>query len=233
MSIDRENNSLNAKVIYDLTSFTHLDYTNHLSCIVWFSGCNMRCDYCYNKDIVFAKNGKYSYNDILDFLKTRVNLLEAVVLSGGEASSYELVPFCREIKQLGFKIKLDTNGTNFLHVKELVDLNLLDYIALDYKAPKEKFTQITHSNKFDEFSKTLDLLINCNIEFEARTTVHGDLLSSDDVNEIILDLKSRGYKNSYYIQEFLETQTNIGDLKKPKNRLDKYGLRNDIEVVFR
>lgn len=233
MSIDRENNSLNAKVIYDLTSFTHLDYPNHLSCIVWFSGCNMRCDYCYNKDIVFAKDGKYSYNDILDFLKTRVNLLEAVVLSGGEASSYELVPFCLKIKELGFKIKLDTNGTNFLHVKELLDLNLLDYVALDYKAPKEKFTQITHSNKFDEFSKTLDLLINSNVEFEARTTVHGDLLNSDDVNEIILDLKSRGYKNSYFIQEFLETEKNIGDLKRAKNKLNKSALRGDLEVIFR
>lgn len=233
MSIDRENNSLNAKVIYDLTSFTHLDYPNHLSCIVWFSGCNMRCDYCYNKDIVFAKDGKYSYNDILDFLKTRVNLLEAVVLSGGEASSYELVPFCLKIKELGFKIKIDTNGTNFLHVKELIDLNLLDYVALDYKAPEAKFTQITHSNKFDEFSKTLDLLIDSNVEFEARTTVHGDLLNSDDVNEIILDLKNRGYKNSYFIQEFLETEKNIGDLKRAKNKLDKSALRGDLEVIFR
>jgi len=233
VSIDRENNSLNAKVIYDLTSFTHLDYPNHLSCIVWFSGCNMRCDYCYNKDIVFAKDGKYSYNDILDFLKTRVNLLEAVVLSGGEASSYDLVPFCQKIKQLGFKIKLDTNGTNFLHIKELIDLNLLDYVALDYKAPEAKFTQITHSNKFDEFSKTLDLLINSNVEFEARTTVHADLLSSDDINEIIIDLKNRGYKNSYFIQEFLETEKNIGDLKRAKNKLDKSSLRSDLEVIFR
>jgi pyruvate formate lyase activating enzyme len=193
----------------------------------------MRCDYCYNKDIVFAKDGKFSYYDILNFLKTRVNLLEAVVLSGGEASSYELVPFCRKIKELGFKIKLDTNGTNFLHVKELIDLNLLDYVALDYKAPKEKFTQITHSNKFDEFSKTLNFLIGSDVEFEARTTVHGDLLNSDDINEIILDLKSRGYKKSYYIQEFLETEKNIGDLKRPKNKLDRSLLRDDIEVIFR
>jgi pyruvate formate lyase activating enzyme len=193
----------------------------------------MRCDYCYNKDIVFAKDGKYSYNDILDFLKTRVNLLEAVVLSGGEASSYDLVLFCQKIKQLGFKIKLDTNGTNFIHVKELIDLNLLDYVALDYKAPEAKFTQITHSNKFDEFSKTLDLLINSNVEFEARTTVHADLLSSDDINEIIIDLKNRGYKNSYFIQEFLETEKNIGDLKRAKNKLDKSSLRSDLEVIFR
>lgn len=233
MSINRENNSLNAKVIYDLTSFTHLDYPEHLACIVWFSGCNMRCDYCYNKDIVFAKEGSYSYVDILNFLKTRVNLLEAVVLSGGEASSYDLVSFCKEIKQLGFKIKLDTNGTNFLHVKELIDLNLLDYVALDYKAPQTKFIQITHSNKFEEFSKTLDLLINGNVEFEVRTTVHNDLLNKDDVNEIIIDLKNRKYKNRYFIQEFRDTGTNIANLQSPKNKLDKSLLLTDIEIVYR
>jgi pyruvate formate lyase activating enzyme len=193
----------------------------------------MRCDYCYNKDIVFAKEGKYSYNDILDFLKTRVNLLEAVVLSGGEASSYDLVPFCRKIKELGFKIKLDTNGTNFTHVKELLALNLLDYVALDYKAPEEKFTQITHSNKFDEFSKTLDFLIKNNISFEARTTIHRDLLDENDINKIIDDLKTRGYKNNYYIQEFLDTGTSIADLKEPKSKFNRSLLHKDIQIIFR
>lgn len=233
MSTNRENNSLSAKVIYDLTTFTHLDYPDHLSCIVWFSGCNMRCDYCYNKDIVFAKDGKYSYNDILDFLKTRVGLLEAVVLSGGEATSHELLPFCREIKKLGFKIKLDTNGTNFSTIKELLDANLLDYVALDYKAPKDKFTQITHSNKFDEFSKTLDYLIKTEIAFEARTTLHADLLNEEDINTIMQDLKKRGYTNTYYIQEFLDTGVNIGNLKNPKNKINKALLQSDLEIIFR
>lgn len=233
MSTNRENNSLSAKVIYDLTTFTHLDYPDHLSCIVWFSGCNMRCDYCYNKDIVFAKDGKYSYNDILDFLKTRVGLLEAVVLSGGESTSHELLPFCHEIKKLGFKIKLDTNGTNFSTIKELLDANLLDYVALDYKAPKDKFTQITHSNKFDEFSKTLDYLIKTEIAFEARTTLHADLLNEEDINTIMQDLKKRGYTNTYYIQEFLDTGVNIGNLKNPKNKINKALLQNDLEIIFR
>ncbi len=233
MSTNRENNSLSAKVIYDLTTFTHVDYPDHLSCIVWFSGCNMRCDYCYNKDIVFAKDGKYSYDDILNFLKTRVGLLEAVVLSGGEATSHELLPFCHEIKKLGFKIKLDTNGTNFSTIKELLDANLLDYVALDYKAPKDKFTQITHSNKFDEFSKTVDYLIDTKTNFEARTTLHADLLNEEDINTIMQDLSERGYTNTYYIQEFLDTGVTIGNLKNPKNKINKTLLQNDLEIVFR
>ncbi len=233
MSIERENSFFNTKVIYDLTKFTHLDYPNHLACIVWFSGCNMRCDFCYNKDIVFAKGGAYSYGDVLSFLKLRVNLLDAIVLSGGEATTHELVNFCKQIKELGFKIKLDTNGTNYESVKELIELNLLDFIALDYKAPKDKFTTITHSNKYDEFSKTLDFLISSGIDYEARTTLHYDLLSENDINTIISDLMQRGYDKKYYIQEFLDTGENIGNINIPVSKFDKSLIMDDLTVVYR
>jgi len=233
VNINRENNLHNTKVIYDITKFTHLDYPNHLSCIVWFCGCNMRCDYCYNKDIVFAKRGTYSYNDVLDFLKTRVGLLDAVVLSGGEVTSHNLVEFCKEIKKLGFLIKLDTNGINYDSIRELVESNLLDYIALDYKAPKNKFFRITKSNNYNQFSATLDFLIQNGIKFEVRTTLHFDLLNEDDINTITKDLKTRGYKNKYYIQQFLDTGTNIGNLQKPSNNFDKEKLINDEETIWR
>jgi len=233
VSTNRENNLLNNKVIYDITKFTHLDYPKHLACIVWFSGCNMRCDFCYNKDIVFAKDGQYSYSDVLEFLKTRVNLLEAVVLSGGEATSHELVEFCKQVKELGFLIKLDTNGTNYNSVKELLKLNLLDYVALDYKAPEDKFMQITHSNRYDEFSKTLNLLIQSNIEFEVRTTLHSDLLDVDDINAIINDLTFRGYDNKYYIQKFLLTEDNIGNLTRAATSFDESKLSKALEIIWR
>ena len=193
----------------------------------------MRCDYCYNKDIVFAKRGTYSYNDVLDFLKTRVGLLDAVVLSGGEVTSHNLVEFCKEIKKLGFLIKLDTNGINYDSIRELVESNLLDYIALDYKAPKNKFFRITKSNNYNQFSATLDFLIQNGIKFEVRTTLHFDLLNEDDINTITKDLKTRGYKNKYYIQQFLDTGTNIGNLQKPSNNFDKEKLINDEETIWR
>ena len=224
---------LDEKVIYDLTTFTHLDYPNHLACIVWFSGCNMRCDYCYNKDIVFAKTGKYSYQDILGFLKTRQNLLDGVVLSGGEASSHDLIEFCKDIKKLGFKIKLDTNGTNPLHVEQLLKENLLDYIALDYKAPKNKFTQITHSNRYNDFLQTLEMIINSNIKHEVRTTLHSDLLHVEDINEIIKTLHSKGYSNTYYIQEFLYIGSSIASLEKPTTVFDKTKLLNLLKIQYR
>ncbi|UCN00574.1 anaerobic ribonucleoside-triphosphate reductase activating protein [Sulfurimonas sp. SWIR-19] len=233
MSTDNANSLKSKKCIYDITKFTHLDYPDHLACIVWFGGCNMRCDFCYNKEIVFAKEGSYSMEDVLKFLQTRVSLLDAVVLSGGEASSYALTDFCKAIKKLGFSIKLDTNGTNPLHVKELLGLNLLDYVALDYKAPEYKFTPVTHSGKFHEFSQTLDLLIRSGIDFEVRTTLHTDLLTEDDINCILSDLKTRGYTNAYYIQEFVETKSTVGGVQKPSKPFNKSLLRSNFPVIWR
>ena len=233
MNINKENSLLNHKTVYDLTPFTHLDFPNHLACIVWMTGCNMRCDYCYNKDIVFSKEGKLSPNEVLSFLKKRVGLLDGVVLSGGEATGHNLIPFCKQRKKLGFKIKLDTNGTNYEQIKSLVELNLLDYIALDYKAPQYKFNEITHSNQFNLFSKSLDLLITSSIEFEVRTTVHNDLLNVDDINAIIGDLLKRAYNKTYYLQEFLNTEENIGNISKPSNLFDKSLLLNTIDIIWR
>ena len=165
MSTNNGNNSLKQLIVSDLTTFTHLDFPNHLACIVWMVGCNMRCDYCYNKDIVFSKNGSLTLQDVLEFLNKRIGLLDGVVLSGGEATTHNLIPFCQKVKKLGFKIKLDTNGLNPNQIRDLIEQNLIDYIALDYKAPEYKFNKITHSNKFNDFSDTLDILIKNNFPF--------------------------------------------------------------------
>ena len=147
--------------IYDITPFSLLDYPEHLSCIVWFSGCNMRCSYCYNPDIVFSQ-GSICIDSLLNFLQQRKGKLEAVVLSGGEATQYTgLIELCCSIKALGFKIKLDTNGTNTNMLTKLIELKLIDYVALDYKAPKEKFYQITKNKNFDTFLKSLTFLLTC------------------------------------------------------------------------
>jgi len=137
----------------------------------------MRCVYCYNKNIVLGE-GKIGEAEALEFLQSRRGLLEAVVLSGGEATLYSnLVEFCKKIRELGFKIKLDTNGlkldTNGLNpemIRELVENELVDYIALDYKAPKERYYAITKNKHFDRFIQSLNFLIKQQFPFEARTT---------------------------------------------------------------
>lgn len=232
-NIKKELNFVNNKIIYDITKFTTLDYKNHLSCIIWFIKCNMRCKYCYNNDLVFSSVGKYCFEEIIEFLKTRVGLLDAVVLSGGEASIHNLPLFCKKIKDLGFKIKLDTNGLNTNLIKELIKENLLDYIALDFKSPENKFKSITSSSSYEDFIETLKYLIKIDFSFEVRTTVQADLLNENDINEMINILFDLKYKNTYYLQNFLETSSNIGKLKESKILFNKNLLSNKINLEWR
>ncbi len=189
--------------VYSVTPFTLLDFPGRTACIVWFSGCNMRCGYCHNPQIVRGK-GRGTAEDVLSFLKKRRGLLDGVVLSGGEASVYRGLPdFIREIRSLGYAIKLDTNGLRPDIVAALLDQQLIDYIALDYKAPPEKFRKVTGTEKFADFLKTLSLLCRQNkVPFEIRTTVHTALMDEQDIIAIIDDLEKNSYRGTYYIQNF-------------------------------
>jgi pyruvate formate lyase activating enzyme len=190
--------------IYSLTPFTMLDFPERTACIVWFSGCNMRCPYCHNPQIVKGKGYK-NIQDILDFLEKRQGLLDGVVLSGGEATLYaSLLDFVRVVKKMGYAIKLDTNGTRPEMIRSFLDESLLNYISLDYKAPLKRFKRVSGVNtQFENFSQTLDLLCGQSfIDFEVRTTVHTDLMDEFDLNSIIADLEHRNYRGIYYIQNF-------------------------------
>lgn len=206
--------------IYNLTQFTMLDYKGKLSCIIWFAGCNMKCQYCHNPQIVESK-GEYSLESIKSFLKSRVGILEAVVLSGGESTLYKGLPeLAKYIKSLGFKVKLDTNGTNPKMVKKMIDEDLVDYIALDYKATKSKFTKITNCKLWLKFQETLDILTlgNYNIPFEVRTTWHTDLLSEADIQEILDDLNSKGYKSNFYLQGCNQVNNSLAFAVLPQSK---------------
>ena len=219
--------------IYDITPFTALDYPEHLAAILWFAGCNMRCPYCYNPDIVLGE-GKISQAQAMDFLKSRLGLLDGVVLSGGEATLYpELPELCQEIKTLGYKIKLDTNGANSQMLLRLLEREVLDYVALDYKAPKQKFQSITKNKHFDHFSQSLNALLQKGIAFEVRTTVCSSLLSVEDINHIIRDLYKRGYRGAYYLQDYIEDTPHLGRMKKQQQVFEKQDLSTQLEVIWR
>lgn len=237
MNIDKENISWKQKKIFeDITTFTLLDYENLPSAILWFAKCNMRCDYCYNKEIVYS-NGKISFDEVYSFLKTRVNLLKGVVLCGGEPTFCEYLPqIIKEIKKLGFKIKLDTNGLNIEMIEMII--NQIDFISLDFKAPKDKFFNITKVNKYDTFFKSLNLIINSHINHEIRTTFHSQLLSYKDIENICIELKKIDYKKNYYIQEFLENKTYLNSnllssSKKEFENLQNLSEKFDFIIKFR
>lgn len=211
------------KPIYGITPFTLLDFPGRTSCIIWFAGCNMRCGYCHNPEIVRSR-GKYSLSHALEFLEKRQGLLDSVVSSGGEATLSPALPeLARAARTMGYAIKLDTNGTRPDVIEKLLDENLLDYVALDYKAPQEKWKSLTHCSDFASFSTTLDLLCAQRVvPFEVRTTVHTALLNEDDINAIRCDLESHGYKGTYFVQNYIahSTQKTLGHMGPQRLPLD-------------
>ncbi len=222
------------KIIYDITKFSALDYEHHLSAVLWFAGCNMRCPYCHNSDIVFAKNN-INKNELFTFLKSRVGKLEAIVLSGGECTLYKDLPIlAKDIKELGFKVKIDTNGTNPNIIKKMVDKNLIDFISLDFKAPKEKYTAITSHKDFSLFLESLIYLIKKEQNFEVRTTVHTDILDENDINTIIKELHHLNFKGTYYIQNYVHQDKILGNLQEQTKIIDKSKIiTNLINIEFR
>lgn len=191
------------KPLYDITRFTLLDYPGLPAAIFWFAGCNLRCSYCYNPEIVLGR-GKITENDALSFLATRQGLLEGVVLSGGECTLYpRLLPFCRTIKELGFQIKIDTNGMRPDVLKALLEEALIDTVALDYKTTQVHWDDLCGSGSEILFWESFELLKNSAIPFEVRTTVHTGLLDEPTIIEMAAKLEVSGYKGEYALQSFV------------------------------
>ncbi len=213
--------------IYSVTPFTMLDFPGKTACIVWFSGCNMRCGYCHNPQIVKSK-GRGDIHQVLDFLEQRRGLLDGIVFSGGEASVYpELPHLIQRVKAMGFAVKLDTNGLRPDIIQDFLSKDFLDFIALDYKAPPCKFKKVTGTEKYDLFSNTLEILCQQNrVPFEVRTTVHTDLMNEADISFIIADLNQRGYRGLYAIQNFThrDDRPTLGLMRAQTRILDRSAL---------
>ena len=180
----------------------------------------MACSYCHNPELVKGELAKLPSVQVIEFLESRKGLLEGVVLSGGECMmSAQLPDFARYLKSLGFKVKVDTNGTNPDMLEKMLGEQLIDYVALDYKAPTDLFQSITGFDGYALFERSLKLLIASGIPLEIRTTVHADLLDEEDINSILKHLENLGFRGTYYVQNFRAGKT-LGNLDEPFNRFD-------------
>lgn len=191
--------------------FSLLDFPDKISAIVFTKGCNFHCGYCHNPEL-FELNSpeNWNTNSIIEFLKTRVGKLDGVVVTGGEPTIYnDLVQFIKEIKNLNLLVKLDTNGTNPNMLDKLIKNNLIDYIAMDIKAPLDKYSFITNS-KIDTqlIQSSIDILKKSSVPFEFRTTVVKSQLSYDDFEKIGKLIQTNNkYFNGYYLQKFIPSKT--------------------------
>lgn len=193
-----------------LNKLTTQDFPEHLACIIFTKGCNFNCSYCYNRDLVDNKAETIDEDYVMAYLYKRRKILDGVVISGGEPTIWDdLIPFIKKVKEFKLDIKLDTNGYNPAMLKEILDNNLVDYIAMDIKAIPDKYMKVINKKiDFNKILESIDLIKKSNIKYEFRTTIMKDV---HDKKDIIKILKLIG-DSKLYLQNFQYT-----DVVKDKN----------------
>ena len=184
-----------------------VDYPGELACAIFLVGCNFNCGYCHNPSLISGNGNYVEKEEVMEYLRLRKDMLDAVCISGGEPTcNKDLKDFIKEIKALGYKVKLDTNGTNPFVVKELIDEKLIDYVAINLKASPKKYNEVTRCNvNLELIKQTIKILKTSGIKHEFRTT-YLPTLDSNDINEITE--KFVGKDSKYYLQQFRNTVTN-------------------------
>lgn len=190
--------------IFALQKTSLQDFPGKISAIVFLAGCNFRCVFCHNPAAVAGK-GTVSEADFFSFLDSRKGKLQGVVVSGGEpVIHFDLPEFLSKIKSKGFLVKLDTNGSNPSMLRELFQKNLLDYVAMDVKAPFSKYRSITGAkNMAPKIKQSIRLVMDSGIDYEFRTTCHPSLFKKDFL-EIAKQI--RGCRR-LFLQPYVDTVT--------------------------
>jgi pyruvate formate lyase activating enzyme len=183
-----------------------IDYPGKICAIVFTSGCNFRCHYCHNPELVLQTATLMSEDDVFGFLERRKNILDAVTVTGGEPTVHpDLLDFLGRIKELGFLVKLDSNGTSPQVLKEAVAKGLVDYIAMDIKSPLEKYPlTIGREVNIDALKESISFIMESGVDYEFRTTVVKSLLPKED---LYLMGKTIEGARAYYLQKFIPSKT--------------------------
>ena len=193
-------------LICGFNKLTMVDFDGKMSATIFLGACNFRCPFCHNSSLVLDPNDndKVSFNEIYDYLKLRRGILEAVCITGGEPTLYpDLKEMIVKIKELGYLVKLDTNGTNPGIVKELYKEGLIDYVAMDIKNSYSKYPITTGKKSIDNdpLKESIEFLISSGIDYEFRTTLVKELHTLSDIKDIALMIKGA---KKYYLQQFID-----------------------------
>ena len=224
---------------YGFQKMTMLDFPGRVACLVFTGGCNFRCPFCHNALLVTQNdNVVYTEEEILDYLKKRKGLLDGICVSGGEPLlQVGLDDFLKKVKDIGYSVKLDTNGSFPSRLEKLVLSGLVDYVAMDIKNCKEKYplTCGTESVDLTNVEKSVDFLLKGKVDYEFRTTIVDGLHETQDIVKIgewICGAKK------YFLQNFVDSGNliesglkavsldKLKDFEKiAKNYVEKTGLR--------
>jgi len=204
--------------------FTTIDDFGHVGAILFTGGCNFRCFYCHNPGFVLPDRVKFLPKDyVLKFLNKRKGLVESIIICGGEPTIHpNLIEWIKYIKELGYRVKLDTNATNTSMFRKIIDEKLVDFIAVDFKATVNNYNKVIVTN-FDSniVYNNLEYMAKSGIDYEIRTTIHSDIHDKEEILTMIEEMKKIGVKN-YYLQLF----------KMPPESVGKVGESNFVQGFF-
>ena len=170
--------------IFGIEKFSMVDWDGKIVCTLFASGCNFRCPFCHNSSLALADGNELSLDDIFSFLEKRKGVLDGVCISGGEPTLHpDLEDFVKKIKDMGYKVKLDTNGTNPKAVQSLVEKKLVDYVAMDIKNSPHKYatTAGVQSIALDSILQTISIVKKSGVPHEFRTTIIKEFHTEDDM----------------------------------------------------
>ena len=194
-----------------IDKFSLLDYDENVSVVLFAPTCNYRCPFCHNGDSVLGSHAAIPFEEIMSFLESRKGLIDAVVVSGGEPTLMDdVVSKIEAIKNLGFKIKLDTNGTNPAILNELLCKNLINYVAMDIKNSEEKYPETTgvKNPQMDKIKESISIIMNSGIDYEFRTTLVAEYHSKESIEQMGKLIKGA---KKLFLQKFVDRE---GVIKK-------------------
>ena len=197
--------------IYGLEKLSLVDYDGYVSATVFTGGCNFRCPFCHNSPLVLSHKelGTIPESEVLEYLKKRKNILEGVCISGGEPTLCPDLPnFIEKIKNLGYKVKLDTNGTNPEMVKSLFASGLVDYFAMDIKNDRESYSSIVGIDNYNtkKVEQTVEFFLSEKVDYEFRTTLVKEFHTKSNILGIANWIKGA---NKYFLQKFKDSESCI------------------------
>lgn len=210
-----------------------IDYPGQIAAVVFTQGCNFRCPYCHNPELIeFTSDKEFMDPDFLwDFLKQRNELLDGVVITGGEPTLQEdIIDFIKKIRSRGLKVKLDTNGSVFRVMETIVRDNLVDYVALDIKGAFADYPEIAgikNPDHIDNVRQSMQLLVSSDITCELRTTVVPGYHDSAQIEKIAGQISGSG---RYVLQNFRPGKTLDPDLQE-KSRFSEEKIYSFQEKV--
>lgn len=173
--------------IRGVSKSSYIDYPGKISTVIFLGGCNFRCPYCHNSDIVKNIPERIDTKEIIEYLLKRKHLIDSVTITGGEPTlQNDLSKFCKFLKGNGFNVKLDTNGTNYKMLEKLINNNLVDFIAMDIKNSFSKYNETVGKELIDlePIKRSIEIIKNSNIEHQFRTVKVKGFVFDDDICEI-------------------------------------------------